>query len=129
MPPGRLKIKVFITPSLIKRCGFRIFQKLESQVVKPAKGFLFKGFIFPALLFGFKNGPVVSGVSDFHQASAIHLQAATVSGVQIAAAMASSKPNMGRLVSEPTLFVSAGKHLPHPSDCSARFQGFASPIW
>ena len=70
---------------------------------------------------------VLCGGSD--QASAIHLQAATVSGVQMAAAIASSKPNMGCLVSEPTLAVFPGNQLPQTNGYFSRFQGFASPIW
>ena len=57
-----------------------------------------------------------------NQASAIHLQAATVSGVQIAAAMANSKPNMSCLVSEPTLAISVGNHLLNSIDFFTRFK-------
>ena len=70
---------------------------------------------------------MVTGVHRwFHQASEIHLQAAEVSGVKTAATTAIT--SIGLFLSEPTIGVSAGNHLPHPSHCFARFQGFASPI-
>ena len=59
-----------------------------------------------------------------HQASAIYLQAATLTGIQTTTNRATT--GMGLVLSGPTLAFSQGKHLPKSGDFLVRVQWFAS---